>query len=66
MFDFVSLPATASDAEPAKDDPRYYFRPWKTILVRTVVEGGRGHYVCGDHRQTLPRLWYELTLALVA
>ena len=42
--------------EPAKTDPRYYYRPWKTVLVRTVADGGQSLYICGDHRQTLPRL----------
>ena len=41
---------------PPKTDPRYYFRPWKTILARTVADGGRSYYVRGEHRQTLPNL----------
>jgi hypothetical protein len=43
-------------AEAPKSNPQYYYRPWKTILVRTVADGGQSHYVCGDHRQTLPHL----------
>lgn len=43
-------------SEAAKSDPQYYYRPWKTILVRTVADGGESFYVCGDHRQTLPHL----------
>ena len=39
-----------------KSDPRYYYRPWKTILVRTVADGGESFYVQGDHRVTLPHL----------
>lgn len=39
-----------------KTDPGYYFRPHKTILVRTVVDGGRSMYFCGDHRATFPAL----------
>jgi hypothetical protein len=42
--------------EAARSNPQYYYRPWKTILVRTVADGGESHYVCGDHRQTLPQL----------
>jgi hypothetical protein len=34
----------------------YYFRPWKTILVRTVADGGESFYVRGHHRQTIPLL----------
>jgi hypothetical protein len=43
--------------EPAKDDPAYYFRPWKTMLVRTVAGGGESFYVRGNHADTLPALW---------
>jgi hypothetical protein len=43
--------------QPPKTDPRYFYRPWKTILVRTVADGGESFYVAGDHRQTLPALW---------
>ncbi len=42
--------------QPPKTDPRYFYRPWKTILVRTVADGGESFYVAGDHRQTLPAL----------
>ena len=38
-------------------DPRYYYRPWKTILVRTVADGGESFYVQGDHGDTLPAVW---------
>ncbi len=43
--------------EPGKDDPAYYFRPWKTLLVRTVADGGEGFYVKGKHEDTIPALW---------
>jgi hypothetical protein len=43
-------------AEATKDDPQYYYRPWKTVLVRTVADGGESFYVCGDHRRTIPYL----------
>jgi hypothetical protein len=39
-----------------KSDPGYFFRPHKTILVRTVADGGESFYFCGDHRATLPAL----------
>lgn len=48
--------------QPPKTDPRYYYRPWKTILVRTVADGGESFYVPGDHRQTLPALWRATAL----
>ena len=43
--------------EPSKDDPAYYFRPWKTMLVRTVADGGESFYVRGRHADTIPALW---------
>lgn len=57
------LPDLGSDfeAEPPKSDPRYYYRPWKTILTRTVADGGESFYIQGDHRDTLPSLWALLT-----
>jgi hypothetical protein len=42
--------------ELPKSDPGYYFRPHKTILVRTVAEGGESFYLHGPHRATLPAL----------
>lgn len=42
--------------ELSKSDPGYYFRPHKTILVRTVADGGESFYFRGDHRATLPAL----------
>ncbi len=41
---------------PPKSDPRYYFRPWKTILARTVADGGKSFYVRGEHNKTVPNL----------
>ncbi len=55
VFDLVALPDDFR-SEPPKSDPRYYFRPWKTILVRTVAEGGTSYYIRGDHRATVPAL----------
>jgi len=43
--------------EPAKTSPAYYFRPWKTMLVRVVQEGGESFYVQGPHAETIPALW---------
>jgi hypothetical protein len=41
---------------PPKSEPAYYFRPLKTILVRTVQDGGESYYIRDDHRATLPAL----------
>ncbi|MBI3465327.1 MAG: hypothetical protein HY000_20055 [Planctomycetes bacterium] len=59
VFDLVPLPEETKD-EPSKTDPRYFFRPWKTILARTVADGGEGYYVQGDHRDTLPALYHAI------
>jgi hypothetical protein len=42
--------------EAPRSDPQYYYRPYKTILVRTVAEGGESHYVAADHKDTVPAL----------
>jgi hypothetical protein len=42
--------------ELRKSDPGYFFRPHKTMLVRTVADGGESFYFQGDHRATLPAL----------
>jgi hypothetical protein len=55
VFDLIPLDADTRRQAP-KTDPRYYYRPWKTILVRTVADGGESFYVQGDHRITLPHL----------
>lgn len=43
--------------EPPKQSEGYYFRPWKTMLVRSVSGGGESCYVRGDHAVTVPALW---------
>ena len=55
VFDLVPLDGDTRRQAP-KTDPRYYYRPWKTILVRTVADGGESFYVQGDHRATVPHL----------
>jgi len=55
VFDMVPIQGDYHRELP-KDDPGYYFRPHKTILVRTVADGGESLYFCGDHRATLPAL----------
>ena len=55
VFDMVPIRGDIHHELP-KTDPGYYFRPHKTILVRTVADGGESYYFCGDHRATLPAL----------
>ncbi|MGL4943359.1 MAG: hypothetical protein ACRC46_09240 [Thermoguttaceae bacterium] len=60
VFDLLPLEGKDVNETPPKSDPRYYFRPWKTILSRTVADGGESFYIAGEHRQTIPALAYEL------
>jgi hypothetical protein len=55
VFDLVPIHGDIH-RELDKSDPGYYFRPHKTILVRTVADGGTSMYFCGDHRATFPAL----------
>lgn len=66
VFDLVELPENYREGPPSKDHPQYYYRPWKTILVRTVADGGRSYYFSGDHKQTIPTLWREVVNRLPA
>lgn len=60
VCDLQSLPENIRQ-EPAKNCAGYYFRPWKTMLVRTVADGGESFYVQGAHSDTVPALWYAIT-----
>jgi hypothetical protein len=59
VFDLVDLGDDLS-REASKSDARYYYRPFKTILVRTVQDGGESFYVKGDHRATMATLYREV------
>jgi hypothetical protein len=59
VFDVLPL-GEETGTEPPTDDPRYYFRPFKTLLVRTVRTGGRSFYIRGLHRETFPELYRTL------
>ena len=60
VFDLLPLEGQDLHTTPPKSDPRYYFRPWKTILARTVADGGESYYVQGEHRLTLSALHRKL------
>jgi hypothetical protein len=64
VFDLLDLGPDVEHEAP-KTDPRYYFRPYKTILVRTVADGGESFYIQGDHRATFGHL-YRRVLGLLA
>jgi hypothetical protein len=61
VFDLVELPANFRQGPPGKNHPQYYYRPWKTILVRTVADGGQSYFFSGDLQTTLPSLWRDVT-----
>lgn len=46
--------------EAARTDPHYFFRPLKTLLVRTPGEKGSSYYVQGAHRTTIPSLYTSI------
>lgn len=64
VFDLLGLGPDVEHEAP-KTDPRYYFRPYKTILVRTVADGGESFYIQGDHRATFTQL-YRRVVGLLA
>lgn len=60
VFDLLPLDQDIHEEAP-KTHHLYYYRPYKTILVRTVADGGESYYVQGDHRETLMNLHRLLT-----
>ena len=59
VTDLHDLPERV-EREADRKEAAYYFRPWKTLLVRTVAGGGESFYVRGRHDETVPALWREL------
>lgn len=59
VFDLIPIEGDWRE-EASKSNPLYYYRPWKTILVRTVADGGESFYFCGDHRATVPAFHHLL------
>jgi hypothetical protein len=55
VFDLQDIPNSFRTELP-KTEAHYYYRPWKTILVRTVADGGESYYFRGDHAVTIPAL----------
>lgn len=61
VCDLAELPDNYRVEAPC-GEPGYYFRPWKTMLVRTVADGGKSYYVRGRHAETVPQLWSAVAL----
>ena len=45
-------------------DERYYYRPLKTILTRTIRDGGKSFYIKGDFNITIP-VFYHRVIQLI-
>jgi len=63
VFDLQDLGEDLHHEAP-KTVARYYFRPFKTILVRTVRDGGQSYYIRADHKVSVPVLYHHTLEAL--
>ena len=59
-FDLIDFPDFREEGDPR--DAHYYHRPKKTILIRTVKDGGEGYHISGDFAVTVPH-FYRLVIA---
>ena len=59
VFDLPDLGPDIHHEAP-KTEAAYYFRPFKTLLVRTVADSGESFYVRGMYRQTFPALYWHI------
>ena len=59
VFDLTDLGPDIHHEAP-KNEAAYYFRPYKTLLVRTVADGGESFYVRGMYRQTFAALYRQI------
>jgi hypothetical protein len=59
VFDLLDL-GEDYHSEAQKGTASYYYRPYKTILVRTVQDGGESFYIRGDHAVTVPNLYHMI------
>ena len=61
-FDLIDFPDFQEEGKPT--DAHYYHRPKKTILIRTVKDGGESYHISGDFSVTVPQLYRLVTLSL--
>ena len=59
VFDLTDLGRDLHHEAP-KTEAAYYYRPYKTLLVRTVADGGESFYVRGLYRQTVAALYAQV------
>jgi hypothetical protein len=53
---FDLLPLEYAHQPVGDDQPEYYYRPRKNVIIRPVSLGGHGYHIVGDHRVTIPNL----------
>jgi phosphoheptose isomerase len=46
------------------DDPIYYYRPRKNIVIRPTSLSGHGYHVTGNHLETIPNLYHRVIAAI--
>jgi hypothetical protein len=56
VFDLTDLGPDIHHEAP-RTEAAYYYRPYKTLLVRTVKDGGQSFYVRGMYRQNVAALY---------
>ncbi len=61
-FDLIDFPDFQEEGKPT--DAHYYHRPKKTILIRTVTDGGESYHIPGDFSLTVPQLYRQVIDAL--
>ncbi len=61
-FDLIDFPDFRNEGSPA--EAHYYHRPKKTILVRTVKDGGESYHISGDFDRTVSKLYHLVMSAL--
>jgi len=61
-FDMIPIGDVAQPV--GYEDPIYYYRPRKNIVIRPASLGGRGYHVTGNHLKTIPNLYHRVVAAL--
>jgi len=61
---FDLKPITDYRRPRSKDDPDYYYRPLKNIVIRPPSMGGKGFHITGDHVVTIPNLRHMIVQRL--
>jgi phosphoheptose isomerase len=60
---FDLLPVPNIDRPMGYEEPLYYYRPRKNIVLRPTAHGGHGYHITGDHRVTIPNLYHRILSA---